>query len=153
MSRDTLRIGSLSIVNQSFAEATSARGPGPAYWVMDGILGLGFDDAAVNRAVPPFYNMLNQGLLASPVFAIYFSDARREDDKSEATFGGYNHDHFTGTLTTLPVRDKPVWEVDFTALAFGNLTAELAHTGAAIDTGASMINLPSNLSMLVYVPT
>jgi saccharopepsin len=153
MSRDTLRIGSLSIADQSFAEVTSTTGPGPAYWVMDGILGLGFADAAVNRTVPPFYNMLDQDLLASPVFAIYLSDARHEDHESEATFGGINHDLFTGALTTLPIRDKPVWEVDFTALTFGNWTAALARTGAAIDTGASTINLPLKLSMLVYVPT
>jgi saccharopepsin len=149
MSQDTLRIGELSIMERDFAEATKETGRGPAFWKMDGVFGLGYAAAAVNLAVPPFYNMINQGL-TEPVFAFYFSDAHGEDDIGEITFGGINHHHYTGDLTTLPIRHKPTWETIFTSITFGNWTAELNDTGAAIDTGASMIVLPSTLSTLMY---
>jgi saccharopepsin len=152
MSQDTLRVGELVVMMQDFAEATKEIGQGYAHFKMDGVFGLGYDTAAVNLAVPPFYNMINQGL-PEPVFAFYFSDARREDDESEITFGGINHHHYTGDLVTLPIRHKPTWETIFTSITFGDWTAELENTGASIDTGASMINLPTTLSTLMYATT
>ncbi len=151
MSQDTLRIGEFSILEQDFAEAIKETGPGPAFWKMDGVFGLGFPAAAVNLAIPPFYNMIDQGL-TQPVFSFYFSDARRENDVSEVTFGGINHDHFAGDLITFPIRDKPTWETTFTSMLFGNWTTELVDTGAAIDTGASFTILPSKVSQMLYAP-
>ena len=151
MSQDTLRIGDLSILDQEFAEATRELGEGPAFWEMDGVFGLGFAAAAVNSAVPPFYNMINQGL-TKPLFAFYFGDAGRADDVSEVTFGGINHVHYTGELTTLSIREKPTWETTFTSMTVGNWTATFEDTGAAIDTGASFILLPSILAAQLYVP-
>jgi saccharopepsin len=109
MSQDTLRVGTLSISSQDFAEATKEIGPGPAFWKMDGIFGLGFAGAAITLAVPPFYNMVQQGLM-EPIFSFYFGNSRREGDESEVVFGGVNHDHYSGDLITLPTRNKPTWE-------------------------------------------
>ena len=150
MSQDTLKVGDLTIMKQDFAEATKLTGRGPAAsWTMDGVFGLGLAEAAVNFAVSPFYNMMEQSL-SEAVFAFYFSDARCEDDASEVTFGGINHDRYTGDLVTVPIREKPVWEPIFTSITFGNWTAELKNTGAAIDTGASMLVLPSIVSNDMY---
>ena len=78
MSQNTLRVGELVIMMQDFAEATKEIGQGYAYFKMDGVFGLGYEAAAINLAVPPFYN---QGL-PKPVIAFYISDARRENDES-----------------------------------------------------------------------
>jgi len=146
MSRDTVAIGDLTIKDQDFAEATEEPGLAFAFGRFDGILGLGYDTISVNRAVPPFYNMIDQGLLDAPVFAFYLGDSSTEGDDSEATFGGIDEDHFSGKMTNLPLRRKAYWEVNFDSLSFGKETAEFDKTGVILDTGTSLIALPSDIA-------
>jgi len=81
------------------------------------------------------------------VFAFYLGDTNVDsDDGGEAVFGGYDDDHFTGKITWLPVRRRGYWEVDLESFAFGSETLELENTGAAIDTGTSLIALPSDIA-------
>uniref|UniRef100_A0A0D6QWU6 Peptidase A1 domain-containing protein n=1 Tax=Araucaria cunninghamii TaxID=56994 RepID=A0A0D6QWU6_ARACU len=147
-SQDDLRIGDLKIKNQLFGEATSEPGLAFAFGKFDGILGLGYDSIAVNHIPPPFYNMMDQGLLDEPVFAFYLGDTAAGTE-SVATFGGVDKSKFTGKITYLPVRRKAYWEVSLDAIKFGKETAELDNTGAVIDTGTSLIALPSTLAELL----
>ncbi|KAL2800904.1 aspartic peptidase domain-containing protein [Aspergillus keveii] len=149
VSQDTLKIGDLKIEGQDFAEATSEPGLAFAFGRFDGILGLGFDAISVNKIVPPFYKMIEQGLLDDPVFAFYLGDANKEGDSSEATFGGIDKDHYTGELINIPLRRKAYWEVDLDAIALGDDVAELDNTGVILDTGTSLIALPSNLAEMI----
>ena len=148
VSQDTFRIGDLVVKKQDFAEATSEPGLAFAFGRFDGILGLGFDTISVNKIVPPFYNMLDQGLLDEPVFAFYLGDTNAGEE-SEATFGGIDDDHYTGKLVKIPLRRKAYWEVDLDAITFGDSTAELDDTGVILDTGTSLIALPSTLADLL----
>lgn len=149
ISQDTVTIGDLKIKNQLFAEATSEPGLAFAFGRFDGILGLGYDTISVNKIVPPFYNMIDQKLIDEPVFAFYLSDTNNEGEESEATFGGVNKDHYKGKLTKIPVSRKAYWEVPLDAITFGKDTAELDDTGVILDTGTSLIALPSTLAELL----
>jgi len=149
VSQDTFRIGDLEIKHQDFAEATSEPGLAFAFGRFDGIMGLGYDTISVNKIVPPFYNMLNQKHLDEPVFAFYLGDSNKGDGESEAIFGGVNKDHYTGKLTKIPLRRKAYWEVNLDAITFGDATAELDDTGVILDTGTSLIALPSTLAELL----
>ena len=149
VSEDTVKIGDLKLEHQQFAEATSEPGLAFAFGRFDGILGLGFDAISVNKIVPPFYNMLNQKKIDKPVFAFYLGDANKEGQNSVATFGGVDKDHFTGELVNLPLRRKAYWEVDFDSIALGDNVAELDNTGVILDTGTSLIALPSTLAELL----
>ncbi|KAI9878318.1 MAG: Vacuolar protease A [Pleopsidium flavum] len=150
ISQDIVQIGDIKIKHQDFAEATSEPGLAFAFGRFDGIMGLGYDTISVNKIVPPFYNMLDQGLLDEPVFAFYLSDTNNgEGDESEATFGGVNKDHYTGKMTKLPLRRKAYWEVDLDVITFGDASAELEDTGVILDTGTSLIALPSTLAELL----
>ncbi|RMY54710.1 hypothetical protein D0865_04560 [Hortaea werneckii] len=111
-------------------------------------MGLGYDTISVNRIPPPFYNMIDQGLLDEPVFAFYLGDTNNGDE-SEAIFGGVNKEHYTGEMTKIPLRRKAYWEVDLDAITFGDQTAEIDSTGAILDTGTSLIALPSTLAELL----
>merc|ERR1712070_1024945 len=103
VSQDTVQIGDLKIKDQLFAEATSEPGLAFAFGRFDGIMGLGYDTISVNHIVPPFYNMIDQGLLDEPVFAFYLGDTNNGDE-SEAIFGGVNKEHYTGEMTKIPLR-------------------------------------------------
>jgi len=149
VSQDVMTIGDLKIEDQIFAEATEEPGLAFAFGRFDGILGLGYDTISVNKIVPPFYSMIDQDLLDEPVFAFYLGNDDNEGDESEAVFGGVNEDHFTGKLTEIPLRRKAYWEVDLDAITFGDSTAELDNTGVILDTGTSLIALPSTLAELL----
>ncbi|KAI1654344.1 Asp-domain-containing protein [Daldinia decipiens] len=148
VSQDTLTIGDLTVKNQDFAEATSEPGLAFAFGRFDGILGLGFDRLSVNGIVPPFYQLVNQKLIDDAVFAFYLSGESGADD-SEVVFGGVDTDHYTGKITEIPLRRKAYWEVDFDSISFGDETAELENTGVILDTGTSLIALPSDLAELL----
>lgn len=147
VSQDHMSIGDLKIKDQVFAEATEEPGLAFAFGRFDGILGLGYDTISVNKIVPPFYSMIDQGLLDEPVFAFYLGDG--DASESEAIFGGVDKSHYSGELTTIPLRRKAYWEVDFNSISFGDATAELEDTGVILDTGTSLIALPETLADLL----
>ncbi len=149
VSRDIVSIGDLEIKNQDFAEATSEPGLAFAFGRFDGIMGLGYDTISVNKIVPPFYNMLDEGLLDEPVFAFYLSNAEDKESESEVVFGGVDSAHYEGKLTKIPLRRKAYWEVDLDAITFGDESAEIENTGVILDTGTSLIALPSTLAELL----
>jgi saccharopepsin len=147
VSNDLLAIGDLSISNQDFAEAVKEPGLAFAFGKFDGILGLGYDTISVNHIVPPFYNMINQGLLDEPVFS--FRIGSSEDDGGEACFGGIDRSAYKGEITYVPVRRKAYWEVELEKITFGDEELELENTGAAIDTGTSLIALPTDMAEML----
>ncbi|CCH59222.1 hypothetical protein TBLA_0B03830 [Henningerozyma blattae CBS 6284] len=150
ISQDVMEIGDLKITKQDFAEATSEPGISFAFGKFDGILGLAYDTIAVNRVVPPVYNAINQGLLDEPKFAFYLGDASKsKDNGGEAVFGGIDETKFEGDITWLPVRRKAYWEVKLEGLGLGEEYTELENHGAAIDTGTSLITLPSGLAEII----
>ncbi|KAG5362981.1 Saccharopepsin [Yarrowia sp. B02] len=146
VSQDTLKLGSLVLPEQDFAEATSEPGLAFAFGKFDGILGLAYDTISVNKIVPPVYNAVNRGLLDKNQFSFFLGDTAKGTDGGVATFGGVDEDYFEGKITWLPVRRKAYWEVEFNSITLGDQTAELVNTGAAIDTGTSLLALPSGLA-------
>jgi len=147
VSSDTLTIGDVSIKNQDFAEATKEPGLAFAFGKFDGIMGLAYDTISVNHITPPFYSMMNGGHLDANVFS--FRVGSSEEDGGEAVFGGIDESHYTGKIHYVPVRRKAYWEVELAKFSFGDEEVELENTGAAIDTGTSLIALPTDMAEML----
>lgn len=145
LSQDILQLAGIEIPKQVFGETTSEPGLTFAFGKFDGILGLGYDSISVQHTVPPVYNAINQGLLDEPKFAFHLGVEGEDGIGGTATFGGVDESLFEGKITYLPVRRKAYWEVKFDSLAFGEDAAKL-DIGAVIDTGTSLITLPSDLA-------
>jgi len=108
---------------------------------------MGYDTISVNHIVPPFYNMIDQGLLDAPVFSFRLGNS--DEDGGEAVFGGIDETAYTGKLSYVPVRRKGYWEVELESISFGEEQLELENTGAAIDTGTSLIVMPSDVAEIL----
>ncbi|KAF9652233.1 Asp-domain-containing protein [Thelephora ganbajun] len=147
VSNDVFSMGDLTVRGMDFAEATKEPGLAFAFGKFDGILGLAYDTIAVSHVVPPFYYLVNKGLLDEPVFA--FRLGTSEEDGGEATFGGIDSSAYKGKLTYAPVRRKAYWEVELNKIAFGGDELELENAGAAIDTGTSLIALPTDIAEML----
>ncbi|KZT05507.1 endopeptidase [Laetiporus sulphureus 93-53] len=147
VSQDTLTIGDIAIKHQDFAEATKEPGLAFAFGKFDGILGLAYDTISVNHITPPFYNMINEKLISESVFSFRLGSS--EEDGGEAVFGGVDETAYTGSIDYVPVRRKAYWEVELEKIALGDDELVLENTGAAIDTGTSLIALPTDMAEML----
>ncbi|KAI8324206.1 endopeptidase [Martensiomyces pterosporus] len=149
LSSDRLSVGGITVESQQFAEATKEPGLTFAFGRFDGIFGLGYDTISVEHVVPPFYHMVNRGLVDESVFSFYLSDTSKGGDDGEMILGGVNKDRFVGDLQWANVRRKGYWEVDLEKVKFGDEEIQLTNVGAAIDTGSSLLVLPTTLADLL----
>lgn len=148
LSEDVLRIADLVIANQTFGESTKEPGLMFIFAQFDGILGLGYENIAVNHVKPPLYQMIEQKLIDEPVFSVWMNSVSEGDVGGEIVFGGADSDHYAGDVHWAPVQRKGYWEVKLEKFAFGD--DELNEpVGVAIDTGSSLIVVPSTIADLI----
>ena len=91
--------------------------------------------------------MLDQKLLDEPVFSFRLGSS--EQDGGEAIFGGIDENAYTGKIDYVPIRRKGYWEVELEKIGFGEEELELENTGAAIDTGTSLIVMPTDVAEML----
>jgi saccharopepsin len=91
--------------------------------------------------------MLDQKLLDEPVFSFRLGSS--EQDGGEAIFGGIDENAYTGKIEYVPIRRKGYWEVELEKIGFGEEELELENTGAAIDTGTSLIVMPTDVAEML----
>jgi len=107
---DDVSIGALKIHNFSFAQVEDVRGLGSMYTskmsVFDGILGLGFDDLAMN-GVPAMQALMNSRQLKKPVFGFYLGD----NEDGQLVLGGVDEQHYEGQFHFMPVVSTAYWQV------------------------------------------
>lgn len=166
LARDTLSIAGMIVPKVEFGETTREPGLTFALGKFDGILGLGYREIAVGGIETPFDRMIAEKQLAEPLFTFWLArssgDGEGEDagaaNGGELTFGGINEKRFTGPIQYVPVTRKGYWEVNLSKLSL-NLPSSSSKSGnkkqpmvllenarAAIDTGTSLIAVPSKVA-------
>jgi len=148
ISSDTVSIGGLAIKNQGFAEATAL--PGITFDVakFDGILGLAFASISVDGVVPPWYNLLSQKLVTTPIFSVWLSKNPRGQNGGQLFLGGVSSEYFTGETTYAPLTSKTYWQFNVDDILYGGASQGYCPNGvckAIADTGTSLIAGPSKL--------
>ncbi|RIA94398.1 endopeptidase [Glomus cerebriforme] len=150
ISNDVLEVGDIRVENQDFGESVKEPGFTFAFGKFDGIFGLGYDRISVKGVVPPFYHMANRGLIDEPIFSFWLNDADKDNTVGgELIFGGTDQSHFSGDIHWASVRRKGYWEVELEKVVFDGENVDMEDTGAAIDTGSSLLAVPTVVADLI----
>lgn len=142
MSSDTVSVGGLKVVNQTFAEVVKE--PGVAFVAahFDGILGLGFASIAVTGATPWWYHAVEQKLVDEPVFAFYLN--RKAGGDGELLLGGVDAAHYTGNFTYVPLTNETYWEFAMDGVKVGSSSFCKGGCRAIADSGTSLLAGPAD---------
>ncbi|KAG8912670.1 Type I transmembrane sorting receptor [Tulasnella sp. 408] len=149
LATENISLGGLSVANQSFAIITGSTGnfDGPN----SGLMGLAFPSIAQTKATPWFFNLANQGSLASNVFSFYMT--RQGADGSELCIGCIDSTKYTGQPEWFPLYagngTQAVWDIISDGATYNNavVTQPLA---AIIDSGTSAIYIPPSQAAALY---
>jgi phytepsin len=146
-SQDSVEVGDLVIKDQVFMEAT--REPGLTFVIakFDGLFGLGFQEISVGDAVPPWYNMVEQGLVNEEVFSFWLNRDENGKEGGELVFGGVDPNHFIGEHTYVPVTQKGYWQIEMGDFLLGNQSTGYCAGGCAaiVDSGTSLLAGPTTI--------
>ncbi|KAJ8550197.1 hypothetical protein K7X08_033904 [Anisodus acutangulus] len=150
-SQDDVKVGDLVVTDQEFIEAT--REPSVTFLVakFDGILGLGFQEISVGKAVPVWYNMVKQGLIKEPVFSFWLNRNTKEEQGGEIVFGGVDPNHFKGEITYVPVTQKGYWQFDMGDVLIDGKATGYCKSGcsAIADSGTSLVAGPTTVITMI----
>uniref|UniRef100_A0A6N2MB49 Peptidase A1 domain-containing protein n=2 Tax=Salix viminalis TaxID=40686 RepID=A0A6N2MB49_SALVM len=146
-SEDNVQVGDIVVKNQDFIEATKEPGVTFLAAKFDGLLGLGFQEISVGKAVPVWYNMVNQGLVKEPVFSFWLNRNVEGEEGGEIVFGGVDPNHYKGEHTYVPVTQKGYWQFDMGDVLIGTETTGLCAGGckAIADSGTSLLAGPTTV--------
>jgi saccharopepsin len=140
--QDTLSISDMIVRNQSFIGCGAFPKP---FDFADGILGLGYAPDKAILAMSPIANMVEQGLLEEPKFALYL-----HKESASVNFGATDASHYHAPMVTLHLSGKTGWAVALSALTVGQETVNLVAMNAIFDSGTSVIAFPSDIADMFH---
>ncbi|CDR97262.1 eukaryotic aspartyl protease family protein, putative [Babesia bigemina] len=146
---DTVRIGPLEVKNQSLGLATYESDHPFGDLPFDGLVGLGFPDAAFSAdtdALPLMDNIVKQKLLNRNIMAFYMTKDRTQP--GTLSFGSIDPMYVLPGHSPwwFPVVSTDFWEIEMDSILIDGKPMELQRKyNAAIDTGSSLISGPSEV--------
>jgi len=142
--QDQICTGSLCTTG-TFLAATEESDQPFASFSFDGVLGLGRDVLAQGPKFSLMARMVQNRLLAEPLFSVFLSDS--ESETSEITFGEVKHDHMASELFWVPVAKKSgYWEVQIQDITFNDKNQNICKDcRVAVDTGTSELAGPTSI--------
>jgi cathepsin D len=145
LSTDDITLGGITVKGQTFAEATSEPGVAFIAGKFDGILGMGWPTISVDHVTPVFTSMVQQSLVAKPLFSVWLSKDASKTPGGEFLLGGIDSKYYTGDITYVPLSNETYWEFKMDKVAVGGDTSLACSSGchAIADTGTSLLAGPT----------
>ncbi|GFN96189.1 cathepsin-d [Plakobranchus ocellatus] len=140
LSEDTVTIAGKPVRGQVFIEAMH-QSDALSQNVADGVLGLGFSTLSVAKTPTIIDNMVEQNLLAAPVFSFYLNRKATIGSESMLTLGGTNPAFYKGDFTFIDVSRAKFWQLQMDRVKVGNRADFYCKQGcpAIVDSGSSVI--------------
>ncbi|CAH8552301.1 unnamed protein product [Schistosoma rodhaini] len=137
-SLDNIRIGSLVIRNQAFAEMRNIFSLDYFTNKYDGIIGMSSRRISKFGKIPMFPNLLANSVNMDPIFSFYLNQENGAPIGGEMVLGGVNPEYFEGDFEYMPTVYNNIWAVGMSSLIIKGV--ELCNEcTATIDTGTSVI--------------
>ncbi|CAD7975763.1 unnamed protein product [Amoebophrya sp. A25] len=147
LSYDTLHLGdssNLALSGYEFAEITDVSGLGMAYAAgkFDGILGLGWDEIAVDGIPTVLTSLLRNKVIDKAEFSFYLGGENGED--GELMIGGSDGKYFEGDLQYVPVTIPGYWQIAMDSFSLGG-SEMVRDQKAIVDSGTSILAAPTDV--------
>jgi len=146
LSIDDVVVGDITVVGQTFAEATGE--PGIAFDLskFDGILGMAYESISADGVIPVFYNMIAQNLVPQKVFSFWLSKDPSGQTGGELLLGGIDSSMYTGPINYVPLIAETYWAFTLGDIQLKNTSLGYCPNGchAIADTGTSLIAGPTD---------
>ncbi|XP_003385244.1 PREDICTED: cathepsin D-like [Amphimedon queenslandica] len=143
LSVDTVTIANLTVPAQKFAEAVEQPGDTFVNAQFDGILGMAWPSISVDGVIPFFNNLVQQSLVAQPVFGFYLDRDENGTLGGELALGGTDPSHYKAPINYVPLSDKTYWQFKLDKIKVGGTTLCSNGCQAIADTGTSLLVGPS----------
>ncbi|XP_068243970.1 lysosomal aspartic protease-like [Palaemon carinicauda] len=150
LSSDTVTVGTSSVVDQTFAEATHEPGLAFVAGKFDGIMGMAFSVISVKGIPTVFDTMVDQGVVDEPVFSFFLNHDLSGEVGGELVLGGSDPAHYEGEFHYVPVSRVGYWQLTTDAIKVGGVAKDFCDPCEAIvDTGTSLIAGPTAYVKLI----
>jgi len=142
--QDTVAVGGLVLPNFTLAHVRRTAGlHGFRHASYDGILGLAFQENAVDNVSTVMKELVLSEQLDEPVFGFYLGDRQ----PGQFVIGGVDPEHFVGDFHFVEVSSTSpwpgFWALDLAGVKVGDALTLTATHHAIVDSGTSLISGPS----------
>jgi len=144
LGKDVVTFGGITVKNQTFGQATQLA-PFFSGQPMDGILGLGYPQIAVDGVEPVVNTMIDQGLLKEPLFGVYMTKTDEDGEVGGSlSIGGVDSTKYEGAISYFPVTKHGYWQLAMDGVKMQNGPSFHKKYQIISDTGTSLIAGPEN---------
>ncbi|WVQ93000.1 hypothetical protein IAU59_000063 [Kwoniella sp. CBS 9459] len=163
LASDAVELAGFTVTGQTFAIVTSTTArliSAP----LSGLMGLGWKSIASSRATPFWQALAASGSWTDPEFGFYLARYRGdnsassvEEEGGEMVLGGTNTSQYTGSINYIDIAeaDLDYWRIPVEVLNVQGSAITITSTSgyspqAAIDTGTTLIGVPSSVAQSIY---